>query len=82
MADKPMGPLGTEMREVTFPDQSRGIILVQAGTPQDEADGMAARLWADLPKDQRRRVAPQPSAGWDAAACGGEVSSMPTPSPQ
>ncbi|WP_395570495.1 hypothetical protein [Streptomyces sp. BK79] len=48
MSEEPMGPLGTEMREVTFPDQSRGIILVQAGTPQDEADGMAARVWADL----------------------------------
>jgi len=44
------GPLGTVMREVTFPDQSRGIILVQAGTPQREADAMAARVWADLPK--------------------------------
>ncbi|MFJ3233586.1 hypothetical protein [Streptomyces sp. NPDC086787] len=50
MSDEPMGPLGTEMREVTFPDQSRGIILVQAGTPQDEADQMAARVWAELPK--------------------------------
>ncbi|MFF5482040.1 hypothetical protein ACFY5C_32625 [Streptomyces sp. NPDC012935] len=50
MSDEAMGPLGTEMREVTFPDQSRGIILVQAGTPQDVADGMAARVWAELPK--------------------------------
>ncbi|MFJ5999018.1 hypothetical protein [Streptomyces sp. NPDC092370] len=50
MSDEPTRPLGTEMREVTFPDQSRGIILVQAGTPQDEADVMAALVWADLPK--------------------------------
>ncbi|MET8413328.1 hypothetical protein ABZV34_35705 [Streptomyces sp. NPDC005195] len=50
MSDMPMGSLGTEMREVTFRDQSCGIILVQAGTPQDEADEMAARVWAELPK--------------------------------
>ncbi|MDK1348142.1 hypothetical protein QNO09_33685 [Streptomyces sp. 378] len=50
MPDQPMRPLGTAMREVTFPDQSRGIILVQAGTPQDEADVMAARVWAELRK--------------------------------
>ncbi|MFF7859178.1 hypothetical protein [Streptomyces sp. NPDC007904] len=46
--DEPMGPLGTAMREVTFPDRSRGIILVQAGTPQDEAEAMAARVWAEM----------------------------------
>ncbi|MET7275682.1 hypothetical protein ABZS59_31610 [Streptomyces flaveolus] len=50
MSDESLGPLGTAMREVTFPDQSRGIILVQAGTPQDEAEAMAARVWAELPK--------------------------------
>ncbi|MFJ9671388.1 hypothetical protein ACIRP5_11440 [Streptomyces sp. NPDC101221] len=47
------GLLGTVMREVTFPDQSRGIILVLAGTPQDEADLMAARLWAELPEQRQ-----------------------------
>ncbi|MET9776628.1 hypothetical protein ABZ023_20585 [Streptomyces sp. NPDC006367] len=50
MSDEPMGPLGTAMREVTFPDKSRGIILVRAGTPQDEAEAMAARVWAGLPE--------------------------------
>ncbi|MZD09799.1 hypothetical protein GTW43_32660 [Streptomyces sp. SID5785] len=39
--------LGTEMREVTFPDHSRGIILVQAGTPQDDAEAVAARMWSE-----------------------------------
>jgi hypothetical protein len=51
MPDEPMpGPLGTTMREVTFPDQSRGIILVRAGTPQEEADLIAAKVWADRPE--------------------------------
>ncbi|AKZ60324.1 hypothetical protein SAM23877_7281 [Streptomyces ambofaciens ATCC 23877] len=60
MPDEPMGPrpLGTAMREVTFPDQSRGIILVQAGTPQDEADAMAARVWAGLPEDREPPTPP------------------------
>ncbi|MCX5598392.1 hypothetical protein OOK29_09605 [Streptomyces phaeochromogenes] len=44
------GPLGTEMREATFPDGSRGIVLVQAGTSQDEADLIAAQVWAGLPE--------------------------------
>ncbi|MFL4902630.1 hypothetical protein ACJ6WF_05470 [Streptomyces sp. MMS24-I2-30] len=53
MPDEPIqGMLGTEMREVTFPDKSRGFILVKAGTPQDEADLMAARLWAELPEPE------------------------------
>lgn len=43
------GPLNTEMREVTFPDGSRGVIAVTAGLSQDEADLIAARLWAALP---------------------------------
>lgn len=51
MSDDPRGPLGVAMREVTFPDQSRGIILVRAGTPQDEAEEMAARVWAEMPED-------------------------------
>jgi hypothetical protein len=43
------GPLGTEMREVTYPDGARGIILVKAGLSQDEADLIAAQVWAQLP---------------------------------
>ncbi|MFS8198233.1 hypothetical protein ACLVWQ_06055 [Streptomyces sp. CWNU-52B] len=43
----PGGPLGTAMRQVTFPDGSRGIILVKAGTSQEEADLLAARVWAE-----------------------------------
>jgi hypothetical protein len=51
MSEEPsLGRLGTAMREVTFPDGSRGIILVKAGTPQDEADLLAAEVWADLPE--------------------------------
>ncbi|WRZ94236.1 hypothetical protein OHB54_37445 [Streptomyces sp. NBC_01007] len=30
-----------------FPDGSRGIILVKAGIPQDEADAIAARVWTE-----------------------------------
>lgn len=44
------GPLGTEMREATFPDGSRGIVLVKAGTSQDDADLIAAQVWAELPE--------------------------------
>ncbi|MFD3499717.1 hypothetical protein [Streptomyces sp. NPDC058677] len=43
------GPLGTAMRAVTFPDGSRGIILVRAGTPQAEAELMAAQVWRETP---------------------------------
>ncbi|BCL25551.1 hypothetical protein GCM10017557_04100 [Streptomyces aurantiacus] len=43
----PGGPLGTAMRKVTFPDGSRGIILVKAGTSQEDADALAARVWAE-----------------------------------
>lgn len=43
----PGGPLGTAMRKVTFPDGSRGIILVKAGTSQEEADLRAAQVWAE-----------------------------------
>jgi hypothetical protein len=35
------------MRKVTFPDGSRGIILVKAGTSQEDADLQAARVWAE-----------------------------------
>jgi hypothetical protein len=48
------GPLGTEMREVTFPDGSTGIILVKAGTSQDDADLIAAQVWAELPEPGTR----------------------------
>jgi hypothetical protein len=44
------GPLGTAMRKVTFPDGSRGIILVDAGTPQEDADLLAAQVWAQMPE--------------------------------
>lgn len=44
------GPLDTEMREVAFPDGSRGIIAVAAGLSQDEADLIAAQVWASLPE--------------------------------
>ncbi|MGN9815214.1 hypothetical protein ACTMUQ_07685 [Streptomyces sp. SD11] len=43
----PGGPLGTAMRKVTFPDGSRGIILVKAGTSQEDADLRAAQVWAE-----------------------------------
>ncbi|MFE9440273.1 hypothetical protein ACFYO2_14875 [Streptomyces sp. NPDC006602] len=46
------GPLGTAMREVAFPDGSRGIVLVQAGTSQEEAELLGARLWAELPEPE------------------------------
>ncbi|WP_406165765.1 hypothetical protein [Streptomyces sp. NBC_00996] len=42
------GRLGTEARRVKFPDGSHGVILVRAGLPQDEADQIAARTWAEL----------------------------------
>ncbi|MGD1221804.1 MULTISPECIES: hypothetical protein [Streptomyces] len=42
--------LGKEARVVKFPDGSKGVILVEAGTPQDEADEIAARLWAESPE--------------------------------
>ena len=41
------GRLGMEARSVKFPDGSRGVILVKAGTPQDEADLIAAQVWTD-----------------------------------
>lgn len=36
--------LGTEMREATLPDGTQAVIVVQAGTPQDEVDEKAARM--------------------------------------
>lgn len=42
--------LGTEMREATLPDGSQAVIVVKAGTPQDEVDEKAARM---------RRAAPE-----------------------
>jgi hypothetical protein len=44
------GPLGTEARKVTFPDGSRGVILVPAGTSREDADLLAAQVWAELPE--------------------------------
>jgi hypothetical protein len=46
----PGGPLGTAARQVTFPDGSRGIVLVKAGTSQEDADLHAAQVWAELPE--------------------------------
>ncbi|MER5378667.1 hypothetical protein OG788_09475 [Streptomyces sp. NBC_00647] len=45
-----LGRLGMEARSVKFPDGSRGIILVKAGIPQDEADALAAQVWAERPE--------------------------------
>jgi hypothetical protein len=39
-----------ETREVSFPDGSRGVIVVARGLSQDEADLIAAQLWAELPE--------------------------------
>ncbi|MFE9432370.1 hypothetical protein ACFYNA_15430 [Streptomyces sp. NPDC006640] len=50
MAEEPVpGPMGAESRRVTFPDGSSGIILLKAGLSQDEADLIAAQVWAELP---------------------------------
>lgn len=50
MPDEPTpGPLGTEMRTATLPDGTSMAISVKAGTPQDEVDVLAARLWQELP---------------------------------
>lgn len=38
------------MRKVAFPDGSRGIIAVKRGLSQDEADLIAAQVWAQLPE--------------------------------
>ncbi|MEV6197089.1 hypothetical protein AB0M19_32360 [Streptomyces sp. NPDC051920] len=45
--DPALSRLGTEARSVKFPDGSRGVILVRAGIPQNEAEALAARIWAD-----------------------------------
>lgn len=39
-----------EMRGVTFPDGSHGVIAVKRGLSQDEADLIAAQVWAELPE--------------------------------
>jgi hypothetical protein len=50
MAEEPTpGPMDTESRRVTFPDGTSGIMLLQAGLSQDEADLIAAQVWAALP---------------------------------
>jgi hypothetical protein len=41
--------LGTEMREATLPDGSQVVIVVAAGTSQDEVDEKAARLRRGTP---------------------------------
>lgn len=48
MEEPTPGPAGTEMRRVSFPDGSRGVIAVAAGLSQDEADLIAAQVWAGL----------------------------------
>ncbi|MFF4536624.1 hypothetical protein [Streptomyces aureus] len=45
--DPTLGRLGKEARSVKFPDGSRGVILVSAGIPQDEAEVLAARVWEE-----------------------------------
>lgn len=42
--------LGTEMREATLPDGSQAVIVVKAGTPQDEVDEKAARMRRGVPE--------------------------------
>ncbi|MEU6680576.1 hypothetical protein [Streptomyces sp. NPDC046925] len=42
--------LGTEMREATLPDGSQAVVVVQAGTSQDEVDAKAARLRRGAPE--------------------------------
>lgn len=44
------GPSGTESRRVTFPDGTHGVLLVKAGLSQDEADLIAAQVWAEIPE--------------------------------
>jgi hypothetical protein len=60
MSDEAMGPLGAQMREVTFPDQSRGIILVNAGPHRTWPMGWPHACGPSCPKvrdDGRRRAA-------------------------
>ncbi|GGN87645.1 hypothetical protein GCM10011579_080660 [Streptomyces albiflavescens] len=53
MPEEPIpGRLGTEARRVKFPDGSHGVILVRAGLPQDEADLIAAQVWAEIQEDR------------------------------
>ncbi|MFD4547238.1 hypothetical protein [Streptomyces sp. NPDC058466] len=50
--DEPMpGLAGTEMRRVTFPDGMHGVIAVTVGLSQDEADLIAAQVWAEIPAE-------------------------------
>ncbi|MEV8319704.1 hypothetical protein AB0Q95_36650 [Streptomyces sp. NPDC059900] len=42
--------LGTEMREATLPDGSQAVVVVRAGTSQDEVDEQAARLRRGAPE--------------------------------
>lgn len=50
MAEEPTpGPMETESRRVTFPDGTSGVMLLRAGLSQDEADLIAAQVWAELP---------------------------------
>lgn len=41
--------LGTEMREATLPDGTHAVVVVKAGTSQDEVDEKAARLRRGTP---------------------------------
>jgi hypothetical protein len=51
MEEPTPGPAGTEMRTVEFPDGTRGVIAVTAGLSQDEADLIAAQVWAEIPTE-------------------------------
>lgn len=52
MPDEPAaGPLGTELRRVTFPDGASGVIAVRPGLSQDRVDLLAAQLWSELPNE-------------------------------
>ena len=42
--------LGTEMREATLPDGSQAVIVVKAGTSQNEVDEKAARMRRGTPE--------------------------------
>jgi hypothetical protein len=47
--DEPLpGPAGTEMRWATLPDGTRMLISAREGTPQDEVDLIAAKLWQQV----------------------------------
>lgn len=44
--------LGTEMREATLPDGTQVVIVVKAGTSQDEVNEKAAQLRRGTPESK------------------------------